>query len=192
MGYGEQAELYLQHGATKRQCKHYLMLNIFLVSNICAPFQFGKILIPEIPGSSTKAVRNLLTGDASRLRWFPPRKLFEIALVRTILTVQLPIEYFVDVRDNARLHVAALLDPAVESERIFALAAPFNWTDIIDILRKLRPENKQIPDPPDNEGRDLSEIVPRKRAEQLLQTNFGRPGWTSLQESIATGIEDLE
>ena len=85
-----------------------------------------------------------------------------------------------------------IISNTVESERIFALAAPFNWADIIYILRKLRPENKQIPDPPDNEGRDLSEIVPRKRAEQLLQTNFGRPGWTSLQESIATGIEDLE
>jgi hypothetical protein len=106
--------------------------------------------------------------------------------------LQLPIEYFVDVRDNARLHIAALLDPAVESERIFALAAPFNWADIIGILRKLRPENKLIPDSPDNEGRDLSEIVPRKRAEQLLQTTFGRPGWTSLEDTIASAIEDLD
>jgi hypothetical protein len=55
----------------------YPMLNLFHVSNICAPCQFGKILMPEIPGSSTNAVRNLLAGDASRLRWFPPRKLFE-------------------------------------------------------------------------------------------------------------------
>lgn len=97
-----------------------------------------------------------------------------------------------NVRDSARLHVIALLDPNVQSERIFALAAPFNWTEIIGILRKLRPQNMLIPDPQENEGRDLSEIVPRQRAEQLLQEFFGRPGWTSLEETIATGIADLE
>jgi len=60
------------------------------------------------------------------------------------------------------------------------------------ILHKLRPQNKRIPNAPENEGRDLSDVKPSKRAEQLLRSFFGRPGWTSLEESIAAGVEDLE
>jgi hypothetical protein len=104
----------------------------------------------------------------------------------------LPIEYFVNITDTARLHVIALLDPAVKSERIFAFGAEYNWTDILGILRKLRPNNTNIPPPPENEGRDLTEIIPQKRAEQLLLAFSGQSGWTGLEESIAAGIKDLE
>lgn len=108
-----------------------------------------------------------------------------------MLIVSLLIEWFVDVEDNARIHVAALLDPTVNLERIFAFAAPQNWTDVIGILRKLRPDNKSIPDPPNGEGRDLTEVIPSKRAQELLLSFFGKEGWTSLEESIAAGIEGV-
>ena len=80
----------------------------------------------------------------------------------------------------------------MQSERIFAFAYPQNWTDVMALLRKLRPNNDQIPDPPVNEGHDLSEVKPSKRAEELLKSFFGLPGWTSLEDSIAVGIEDLQ
>ncbi len=83
----------------------------------------------------------------------------------------------------------ALLAPDVMSERIFAFAKPHNWSDIISVLHKLRPDNKLIPAPPENEGRDLTEVPPSKRAEQLLIKYFDRSGWTSLEESIETGLE---
>lgn len=35
-------------------------------------------------------------------------------------------EWFVDVQDTARLHVAALVNPNIQNERILALAEPFN------------------------------------------------------------------
>lgn len=98
-------------------------------------------------------------------------------------------EWFVNVEDCARLHVVALLDPDVKSERIFAFASPFNWTDIVGIFRKLRLDNELLPDPPANEGRDLSEIVLAPRAEQLLKSFFGCAGWVGLQQSLADGIE---
>ena len=98
-----------------------------------------------------------------------------------------------DVRDTARLHVAALLDPAVQSERLFAFAGPFNWTDIINILKKFRPENKKIPMAPEGEGRDLSDVhKASKRAEQLIRSFFGVKGWISLEDSLAAGIVDLK
>jgi hypothetical protein len=101
------------------------------------------------------------------------------------------LEYFIDVHDDARVHVAALLDPTVQNERLFAFAQAFNWTDIIGILTKLRPDNQRIPQPQPNEGRDLSDVKGRKRAEDLIKSFFGVSGWTSLEDSIAAGIADL-
>ncbi|KAL5095113.1 hypothetical protein Trisim1_003722 [Trichoderma cf. simile WF8] len=99
-------------------------------------------------------------------------------------------KYFVDVRDTARLHVAALLDPKIKEERIFAFAQEYNWTDVLDILRKLRP-NRQFPLNPENEGRDYTQVAPRDKAKKILQDFFGQPDWVSLEESLAAGIEDL-
>lgn len=100
-------------------------------------------------------------------------------------------EWYVDVQDTARIHVIALLAPAVTNERLFAFAGPHNWTDVIGIFRRLRPK-RDLPDPPTNEGRDLSDIQPSKRAEALLKEYFGRKGWTSLEESLSEGIAAVE
>lgn len=93
-----------------------------------------------------------------------------------------------DVRDDARLHVAALLDPKVKSQRIFAFAEPYNYTDIIALLHKMRPNNTKLPAPAENEGRDLTIIKPREKAEQLLKSFFKVPGWVKLEDSLAAGI----
>jgi hypothetical protein len=55
-------------------------------------------------------------------------------------------------------------------------------------MRKLRPDNDRIPEPPENEGRDLTNIIPRARAEELLKSFFNRPGWTSLEETLSVAI----
>ncbi|KAL1846458.1 hypothetical protein Plec18170_009184 [Paecilomyces lecythidis] len=143
----------------------------FIFNSVLPNMNYGRILAPEIRGSTMGWTRQLFDGNDSAVKLLPP-------------------QWFVDVEDTARLHVIALLDPAVKSERLFAFAAPLNWTDVIGILRKLRPY-RQFPNPPENEGRDLTDIKPSKRAEQLIRDFFGRPGWTSLEESLAKGIEDL-
>ncbi|KAL4885400.1 hypothetical protein BJY04DRAFT_205231 [Aspergillus karnatakaensis] len=109
---------------------------------------YGRILHPEVFGSSIRLVRKLLEGDDLIMRLFSP-------------------QWFVNVEDAARLHVIALLHPTVKDERIFAFASP-----------KLRHENNRIPNPPENEGHDLSDVVPN--------------GWKGLEESLADGIVDLE
>jgi hypothetical protein len=149
--------------------------------------------MPQIPGSTMGWVRNILKGDPSVIKTIPPRKLSESSSTHSTLEYKLILktEWFVDVRDDARVHVAALLDPTVRSERLFAFAAPFNWTDIFGIMRKLRPQNSNIPTGPENEARDLSDIKPSARAEQLIKSFFGRTGWTSLEESLEAGIRDL-
>lgn len=95
-------------------------------------------------------------------------------------------QYFVDVQDVARLHVAAVIYPSVRGERIFAYAEPFNYDTILDILRKQNPEREFIPN---FEGRtDRSVIEPRGRAEQLLR-DMGRSGFTSLEDSVWMNTE---
>ena len=85
--------------------------------------------------------------------------------------------------------MVALLDPNTVSRRLFGFAAPINITDIISVVRKLQPNNTLIPEPPVDEGRDLSEVIPAKEAEKLLREFCGRKGWTSLEDSIAQGLE---
>lgn len=65
----------------------------------------------------------------------------------------------------------------------------FNWTDVIRLFRRLRPDNTLIPDPPANEGRDRSVVKPRARAERILREFFGQEAWIGLEESFAAGIE---
>ena len=97
-----------------------------------------------------------------------------------------------NVTDVARLHAIALLAPNVNDERIYAFAGRITLTDIVKILRELRPDNQQIPDPPPHEGQDLSEIVLAPKAEKMLREYFDQTGWISLKESIAAGIKGFE
>lgn len=90
-------------------------------------------------------------------------------------------QWMVDVQDTARLHVAALIDPDVEGQRILAFAHPFNWNDVLACLRKLDP-GKSLPDDIEGLGRDLSRLDNGPGAELLKK--FGRSGWTSLEESV--------
>ncbi|KAH8689555.1 putative cinnamoyl-CoA reductase [Talaromyces proteolyticus] len=144
----------------------------FTFNSVIPNVNFGRILHPEIRGSSMGGVRELLKGEAR---------------VAKLLIAQ----WFVDVEDTAKIHTIALLDPEVSSERIFAFAATYTWTEILGILRRLRPSNDKIPATPENEGHDLSKILPAKRAEQLLERFYGK-GWTKLEDSIAAGIDGFE
>lgn len=92
-----------------------------------------------------------------------------------------PAQYFINVQDDARLHVIALADPAVRNERIFAVTGPVNLNDIINILRKLHPQ-KKWEDYPDD-GQDLSVFEARERAEQLHKDAYGQ-GFTGLETSV--------
>lgn len=91
-------------------------------------------------------------------------------------------------QDDGLLHVAAVIHPGVQSERIFAFAEPVNGDRVLAILRKLYP-SRSFPANFQAEE-DVSDIVPRKRAEALLR-EMGRHGWTSLEESIKRNTEDL-
>lgn len=105
-----------------------------------------------------------------------------------IAIADLVAEYFVDVQDVGRIHLAATIFPHVQSQRVFAFAERFSWDTILEIMRKRDP-NRKLPDNFSG-GKDPNEIQPRDKAEQLLK-DLGFPGWTSLEQSIANNLEGL-
>ncbi|KAF7588112.1 hypothetical protein BBP40_006177 [Aspergillus hancockii] len=146
----------------------------FTFNTVLPCFVGGKILHPEIFGSTMGYVRKLLNGDSSP-------------------TLMFPDQWYVDVEDVARLcAVGLLLEREVKSERIFAFGEQTNWFDMVAIMRQLRPNNKLIPDPVVEDVRDHTEVLPRRRAEELLHTFYGKSGFTSIRDSLEKGIEGLE
>ncbi|KAJ2991089.1 hypothetical protein NUW58_g2649 [Xylaria curta] len=99
-----------------------------------------------------------------------------------------PRQYFVDVQDIGRLHVAGAVLTKVRGQRIFGFAQRYSWDCILEILRNLEPDMVF----PENfsGGEDPNEIEPRHKAEQLLR-DLGQPGWTSLEESVRNLIQGL-
>ncbi|KAK2013439.1 NAD dependent epimerase/dehydratase [Colletotrichum eremochloae] len=143
----------------------------YAFNTVLPNFVTGKILHPQIGGSTMGIARTLLKGELGALPMFMPQ-----------LTV--------DVADVARLHAIALLAEPVKSQRIWGSANRVTTSDFIDVFRELRPDNKLIPEKPADVGRDLTELPPAAKAEALLQKYFGR-GWTPFKESVEAGIRDL-
>ena len=135
------------------------------------------------------SVRQLLRGDSTTFAAFPERTFSGLACAQLTNPIA---EWYVDVEDVARLCVIGLLDPKVQSERIFAFAEQKHWTDTVAILRDLRPKNRSIPDAPVGIPRDNTTVHPRGRAESLLREFYGQDGFTPIRESISRGIEGWE
>lgn len=93
---------------------------------------------------------------------------------------QFPPQYFINVSDDAKLHVAALIDPTCNGERIFGFTAPQSYNHLLAVFRKLEPgrdfgEDADI-------GEDVTE-VPNKEAEELLRKHYGH-GFVGLEETV--------
>lgn len=146
----------------------------FVVNSVLPDFVCGTILSVENQGypSSLWFLKAIWEGDlASALKMLPP-------------------QYEVDIEDTGMLHVAAMLHPGALGERIFGFASPKNNTSTVKILKELYPE-KQFPDPPENEGLDLANVLAKPRAEELLKWVKGS-GWTSYKESLKNTCDHFQ
>jgi nucleoside-diphosphate-sugar epimerase len=94
--------------------------------------------------------------------------------------LSLPPQYFINVSDDAKLHVAALIDPACNGERIFGFTAPQSYNHLLAVFRKLEPGRDFGQD--DDGGEDVTE-VPNKEAEELLRKHYGH-GFVGLEETV--------
>ncbi|KAJ7652446.1 NAD-P-binding protein [Mycena polygramma] len=169
------ASPFVVYAASKAEAERALWREVqrtkpnFQVATVLPDANFGPILKPGGANSSSSAtwLYKFTQGDKSFLE-FPPH-------------------WAINVVDDARLHVAALLDPACHGKRIFAFAERYNWNRILAILRKQNPEREFLEDGPD-QGQSLSEIVPIEAAEALLRKHYQK-GFTGLEETIKENTE---
>ena len=83
------------------------------------------------------------------------------------------------------MHVAALIDPSVQNERIHTWSDHCNWNDILAIVRKLRPNEKFIDDLPGQQK--MLSTVEDAIGKKLLKKWADQDGWLDLQ----IGIKDV-
>ncbi len=92
---------------------------------ICPPANFGPQHAAGTSASSSVWPLGFLTGE-------------------TALFKHIPSEYFINVVDCARLHVAALLRPSqghgAEHERVIAFTEVFRWRDVDEAIQAVKPE----------------------------------------------------
>jgi len=149
-----------------RENKHSFQLNTVLPDLV-----LGEIINPGSEGSTAGFVNKIVTtGDISAVYPF----------------VEAP-SFYVDVKDTARIHVAALVEPDVQNERLWALADLFTLNEILGILRNL-PNNSKIPKDFEGFGEPTKIIVDNSRSTELLKRQ-GRKGWVSLKDSLTEQVK---
>jgi nucleoside-diphosphate-sugar epimerase len=137
------------------------------------PFQVATVLPNANFGHRVRATGNS-TGDWLQAAYEGKENFLSV----------MPPQYFINVRDDAKLHVVALADPDCNGERIFAFAAPFTWNMVLDALRKLEPGRDF------GEKKDMGEdrtVVPKERAEELLRKHYGH-GFVGWEQTVKEGI----
>lgn len=97
---------------------------------------------------------------------------------------------YIDVRDVALIHVAAVLDPEISHGRIYAWAQPFNWSDILAIMWRLYPE-KKIVDALPNMGQMIG-TVDDSLGLKFMKRWGCQEVWTSLDDCVKENLEDVE
>jgi len=160
---------YVVYAASKTEAERALWDAVKATS---PPFQVSAVLPNANFGSRLRPTGNS-TGDWVWGLYNGKDDLFNI-----------PPQYYIDVSDDAKLHVAALVDPSANGQRLFGFAGTYNANDILAVFRKLEPSKSFIEDR--DQGQDLSE-VPNQDAEALLKKHYGH-GWTSLEESLKRNI----
>ncbi|KAF2102727.1 NAD(P)-binding protein [Rhizodiscina lignyota] len=106
-----------------------------------------------------------------------------------LLRSMLPPQYYIEVQDDARIHVAALLLPDVKDERIFAFADTFDYDQLLAAFRKVAPNHSFPADVKDGSA-DLAK-VPNGRALELLK-RVGRKEWVTLDQAMASMVQSYE
>jgi hypothetical protein len=87
------------------------------------------------------------------------------------------------------LHVAALIDQQLKDERIQGWAVPFNWNDVLAILRRAYPERQFVDDLP-GMGKILA-TTDDTLARRLLKEWAQQDDWMVLEEGIRETVKSF-
>jgi nucleoside-diphosphate-sugar epimerase len=143
----------------------------FVLNSVIPGTCFGPVLAPkEQPYPSTAGfVRFLYEGkNAELFGWLDP-------------------QWYSDVRDAARLHVAAAVLGGVEGERIFAFSETFTWPGVAKVIEETT--GKKVPIELKDKGVDMSK-APLERSEAYLK-RLGMEGWAPFEEAVKLNIKSF-
>ncbi|KAL6901260.1 hypothetical protein GGI43DRAFT_433947 [Trichoderma evansii] len=141
------------------------------VLNVVSPFTtFGAMLHPSHARGTAGWISGLWKGD-------------------TTFATLMPTSIHVNVKDVAVLHVAAVLDEDTKEERIQAWAGPFNWNDVLSIMRRLYPTQKFVDDFPTPAA--ITTTTDDRIALKLLKKWAQQDGWKSLEDGVRENISSL-
>lgn len=141
----------------------------FVVNSVVPNTNIGRVLLKPATSSANFALL-VLKGGIQRIAAVPP-------------------QWMINTSDDAKIHVAALIDQTVAGERIFAFAQPFDWNDLLEAVRKARP-NAPLSEPLPAHGKDISK-VDNALGEKLLLKWFNQPGYKLLDESVQENLEGV-
>ncbi|KAM6517566.1 hypothetical protein FSOLCH5_008530 [Fusarium solani] len=99
-----------------------------------------------------------------------------------------PAAFFVDVKDIALLHIAAMLDPQVKNARLHSWGHSSNWNEFLAVLRELCPQREFIADYPEPYYVTIS--TDQSDSMALLKRWADQEGWRPLKDSISESIEN--
>ncbi|KAJ4299638.1 hypothetical protein N0V90_004884 [Kalmusia sp. IMI 367209] len=94
-------------------------------------------------------------------------------------------QWFVDVRDQARLHVAGAVLAGVENRRIFGWAGPYTWIGVADALEKEMGTRTTIR--LTDKGHDITKVLAKEKAEGYLK-RMGQADWVPFEQAVSECI----
>lgn len=94
-------------------------------------------------------------------------------------------QWYTDVRDQARLHVAGAVLDGVENRRIFSWAGTYTWIGVADALEKEMGTRTTIRLA--DKGQDLTKVLAKDKAESYLK-KLGQSGWVPFDQSVGECI----
>ncbi|KAF2711914.1 NAD(P)-binding protein [Pleomassaria siparia CBS 279.74] len=143
----------------------------FALNSVMPATCMGPVLAPQDqPYPSTAGfIRSLYEGkNAELFAWLDP-------------------QWFVDVRDAARMHVAAAVLKGLEGERVYAWAERYTWPGVAKVIEETMGE--KVPIELQDKGVDMTN-PPLEKSVQYLK-RLGLEGWEPFEESVRLNIRSF-
>ncbi|CAH0059090.1 unnamed protein product [Clonostachys solani] len=142
----------------------------FVFNSVVPNFNMGAPVAPDKLGfgSNSAILAALLRGQSSLLAMFGS-------------------EWYVHVGDTALLHLGALTVEDVQNERLFAMAGPFSWGAVLDIIRRRFPEKEGSLPVVHEAAIDIGEVDNYRSVEALQK--LGKDGFKSLEDAVVETLE---
>ncbi|KAJ5976929.1 NAD dependent epimerase/dehydratase [Penicillium viridicatum] len=143
----------------------------FRVNSVCPATIMGEALSDSHLQSAASWIKQLWDGNISMLAGFP-------AICH------------IDVKDVALLHIAAILDPGINNERLQAWAENCNWNDILAIMRKMYPQHQFVDDLPGMVKLSITADFALPLA--LLEKWGDQIGWSALEQTVEDNVKSIQ